>query len=202
MTLVEPSVRFPVKFRPANCGLDDVAISCGALSTILAPLVTITRFAVPTRVTALVKLLRLDTPLPDKAKPQFTLFCKQSVPLSFGNNTVLSGDVGSTNPTVVVLLPERAVITLVLLPCKVNFWFMAPTVKSLPGVMASAPLLTNPVALTLPLTDRGTPILTVIELSEILESLISFAAVNLANLSAVPGADVETLEPPTPPGQA
>jgi len=89
-------------------------------------------------------------PLLPAVKPQLAEFSRQTVPPSSGNNMFLLL-VGVVKPTVVVLpLPVLvAVMVLVSVPCKVNCWLVAPTVKLPLGVMVRVPALCSNGVVTL-----------------------------------------------------
>jgi hypothetical protein len=151
--------------------------------------------------TAPVRLFTLETPDPDVLKPQLGLFCRQTVPPSFGRLIVLL-EVGVVKPSVVVNDPLRPVMTLLLLPLSVKSWLMAPIVKAAPGVIFNEAVLTRAEVVTLPFTVRGKPISTIEPLSLMLLSPITVPAVNFAIALTVPFGLALTLAPPTPPGQA
>lgn len=77
------------------------------------------------------------TPLPAVAKPQLVLFCRHTVPLSFGKLMARLA-VGATKPRVLVkplALPLKVELPL---PCSAKVRLVAPMVKLPPGVIVRA----------------------------------------------------------------
>ena len=105
-----------------------------------------------------------------------------TVPLALGRVIVLFERVGVANTKLLLMPPEVADKDVLPSPCKTSVWLAVPTVKVAVGVMV--------------LTVSVPPIVTVLPLSEMIESPMAEPLVNLATLPAVPPAVVTP--PPTP----
>lgn len=139
-----------------------------------------------------VKPFKLVTPLPASAQVGQVILPAESrvigplaltatVPLAFGTVIVLLLPLGVAKVKVLVM-PPLVLLKLVLAPCKLRFWLVAPMVSAPVGVIV--------------FTAKTPPILTVVPLSVIILSPMVWAPVNLGMVFVVP--PLVVTPPPTP----
>ena len=131
------------------------------------------------------------TPLPAVANPQLVLFCRQTVPLSFGKLMVRLA-VGATKPSVLVKPLALALKVELALPWSAKVRLVAPIVRLPPGVIASAPELWIVCAVIVAALRMALTV-TVVPSSLMLLSAIVFGPVNLDKRLVVPLALVLTV---------